>query len=143
MAERPMRPDRESGQITAFMVVISVALILVSGLALDGGQVFAARVRVLADAQEAARMGAQQLDLVAWRDRGVLLLEPAKARSAAAQFAGAAGGSASVHATTASVTVTLRRSQSLSLLGLLGIGPLEVRAHAEAHPVRGITTILP
>ena len=77
---RQHRPDgRDDGQITAFVVVMAAALVLLIGLVLDGGLTLAARERALGEAQEAARAGAQGINLAAYRQNGSLILSPAKA----------------------------------------------------------------
>jgi hypothetical protein len=70
VANRSARGD--SGQITAMAVVMMAALFLLAGLVLDGGLTLAARERVLGLAQEAARAGAQAVDLAVYRQNGTL-----------------------------------------------------------------------
>ena len=48
---------RDEGQITAFVVVMMAALILLAGLVLDGGLTLAARERALGQAQQAGEDG--------------------------------------------------------------------------------------
>jgi hypothetical protein len=60
--------DVEQGVITAFVVVIGVALMLFAGLVYDGGMALRAKVDAVDEASAAARAGAQQLDLTALRD---------------------------------------------------------------------------
>src|ERR1035437_4087073 len=70
------RPRRrgESGQTIAFVVGITLALLLLIGLTVDGGRILSARERALDEAQEAARVGAQQLDQAALHTRGMDIL---------------------------------------------------------------------
>jgi Flp pilus assembly protein TadG len=56
-------PRDERGSITAFVAVVATALVLVAGMAYDGGQVIAAHNAARNDAERAARAGAQQIDL--------------------------------------------------------------------------------
>src|SRR3546814_12466550 len=53
----------ERGSITAFVAVVAVALVMVAGMAYDGGQVIHAHNAARNDAQQAARAGAQRIDL--------------------------------------------------------------------------------
>ncbi|MFI7536695.1 hypothetical protein [Streptosporangium sp. NPDC049376] len=58
------------------MAGIIGALILLAGIVVDGGLALGARVRAINEAQEAARSGAQQLDLAAYRRDGRIRPEP-------------------------------------------------------------------
>ena len=57
----------EDGTVTAFVVIFTLALILLAGLVVDGGLTLAARVQAIDEAQAAARAGAQAIDLAAYR----------------------------------------------------------------------------
>ncbi|HJQ04942.1 MAG TPA: pilus assembly protein TadG-related protein [Nocardioides sp.] len=56
-----MRAQR--GSITPFVVIVAFAVLLLAGLVVDGGAQMNAHGRAIAYAQEAARAGAQGLDL--------------------------------------------------------------------------------
>lgn len=58
-----MRHRDQRGSITAFVAVVATALVLVAGMAYDGGQVITAHNTARNDAARAARAGAQQIDL--------------------------------------------------------------------------------
>jgi Putative Flp pilus-assembly TadE/G-like len=139
---RALRED-ELGRVTAFVVVIVTAVLLFAGLVLDGGLALAAKVRALGEAQEAARAGAQEIDLVAYRTNGSLRLAPQQASAAARSYVAATGhaGTVSVAGNTVNVTVTI--SQSTQLLGLVGIGSIAVTATGQAQPQHGISGVLP
>ncbi|WP_409497261.1 TadE/TadG family type IV pilus assembly protein [Amycolatopsis sp. cmx-11-12] len=141
-ALRRLRED-QSGRVTAFVVIIVTAVLLFAGLVLDGGLALAAKVRALGEAQEAARVGAQEIDLAAYRAKGTLRLEPQQATAAARNYLAAAGhtGTVSVAGNTVNVTVTV--SQSTQLLPLIGIGSITVTASGQAQPQRGISGVLP
>lgn len=141
-ALRRLRED-QSGRVTAFVVIIVTAVLLFAGLVLDGGLALAAKVRALGEAQEAARAGAQEIDLTAYRANGALRLEPQQASAAARNYLAAAGhtGTVSVAGNTVNVTVTV--SQSTQLLPLIGIGSITVTATGQAQPQRGISGVLP
>jgi Flp pilus assembly protein TadG len=141
-ALRRLRED-QSGRVTAFVVIIVTAVLLFAGLVLDGGLALAAKVRALGEAQEAARAGAQEIDLTVYRANGALRLEPQQASAAARNYLAAAGhtGTVSVAGNTVNVTVTV--SQSTQLLPLIGIGSITVTATGQAQPQRGISGVLP
>src|SRR5450755_3943975 len=67
--------DGEQGQITVFVVVIMVALLAVAGLVYDGGRALAAKTTAIDIAQEAARAGAQQVNLASFRASGQVMLD--------------------------------------------------------------------
>jgi hypothetical protein len=129
----------DAGQVTPFAVILTVALMAVAGLVLDGGLALSAKVQALDVAQAAARAGAQQLDLVQYRTTNVAVLDPARAASAARAWLVVAGVSGDATATTATVTVTVRRRSNTQLLQLIGVGQLHVSASATATAVQGVT----
>jgi Flp pilus assembly protein TadG len=137
-----LREDQD-GRVTAFVVIIVTAILLFAGLVLDGGLALAAKVRALGEAQEAARAGAQEIDLAAYRADGTLRLAPQQASAAARNYLAAAGhtGTVSVAGNTVNVTVTV--SQSTQLLGLVGIGSITVTGAGQAQPQRGVFGALP
>jgi hypothetical protein len=134
---RQMHRD-QSGRVTAFVIIMVTAILLFAGLVLDGGLALAAKVRAVGEAQEAARAGAQEIDLAAYRATGTLRLLPQQASAAANSYLAAAGhsGSVSVAGNTVNVTVTI--SQPTELLGLIGIGSITVTGTGQAQPQRGI-----
>jgi hypothetical protein len=129
----------DSGRVSAFVVVISLALFAVAGLVLDAGLALAAKVQALDSAQAAARAGAQQLDLNLYRTRNVVQLDPAKAAAAARGWLAAAAVPGEATATTTTVTVTVHRTTNTQLLTIVGITSLHVSATATATPVHGVT----
>jgi Flp pilus assembly protein TadG len=137
-----LREDQD-GRVTAFVVIIVTAILLFAGLVLDGGLALAAKVRALGEAQEAARAGAQEIDLAAYRADGTLRLAPQQASAAARNYLAAAGhtGTVSVAGNTVNVTVTV--SQSTHLLRLVGLGSITVTGTGQAQPQRGISGLLP
>lgn len=123
-------PDRGSGTIWAMGVVI--IMMILSGAVLDGGNAMAGRVKALDIAQEAARAGANQIDLAALRNDGVVQLDPGRAEAAAAGFLGRAGIDGVVNATTQEVTVTVSRAQPTLILQAVGVDQLTMTATAHA-----------
>src|SRR5450759_3622214 len=86
----------ESGQTIAFVVGITLALLLLIGLTVDGGRILSARERALNEAQEAARVGAQQLDQAALHARGVVIVNQTDASRAVQVYLQATGDTGSV-----------------------------------------------
>jgi hypothetical protein len=129
----------ENGQVTAFVVVIATAVLMFAGLLLDGGQALAAKVRAIGEAQEAARAGAQAIDLAAYRATGALTLTPDHAVTLAQRYLAATGHAGTVRVTGNTVTVTVTLTQPTQLLQLVGVGSLTVTSTGSAQPQRGIT----
>lgn len=128
------RAPRDGGYATAFVVVITLALMAVIGLAVDGGGAAAAHARAQAAAAEAARAGADEIDLVFFRATGITRLDPAAARAAAADWLTAVEHTGTVTATDAEVSVTVTGSEPTQILGLVGVDAIDVSATATAGP---------
>ncbi len=129
------RADRDEGTITVFVVVLASAVLLFGGLILDAGGALTDETDAMGIAQEAARAGAQRLDLAAFRETGAVRLAPAAAITAADVYLTQAGatGTTTVNANTVTVTVTV--THHTQLLGVVGLDTLTVTATGSAHPV--------
>ncbi|WP_261570147.1 pilus assembly protein TadG-related protein [Frankia gtarii] len=134
MTRRPWRDGRDEGTVTVFVVVLFAAFVMFGGLILDAGGALADKTSAMGVAQEAARAGAQHLDLTAFRQRGTVRLLPDQAVSAARAYLTQAGvtGTATVADNTVSVTVTTTHHNQL--LGIVGLNTLTVTATGSAHP---------
>jgi hypothetical protein len=141
--DRPSRRGNDAGQITAFVVVMMAALILLVGLVLDGGLTLAAREHTLGEAQEAARAGAQAINLAAYRQNGTLVVDPTRATTAAQQYLADTGDSGTVQVSGNIVTVTVGHVQRMQILDVAGLSAVTVHATASAEPERGITAVIP
>ena len=111
-----MNPHDERGSITAFVAVVATALVLVAGMAYDGGQVIRAHNAARTDAERAARAGAQQIDLDHLRATNEPRLDPAAAESAAVEYLERAGVRGTASVSDASVTVTVTAVQPMLIL---------------------------
>ena len=112
------------------------------GLAADGGLVFSARRELQNVADSAARAGAQQIDVRAYREsrgRAVVLDEPA-ARRIAAEYAATQGASRDtrIEVEPSRVQVGLSRDAPTSFLRLVGVDSVRVTAAATAEVRHGI-----
>jgi Flp pilus assembly protein TadG len=110
------RVNDETGSISAFVAVVAFALVMVAGMAYDGGQVISAHNAARNDAEQAARAGAQQIDLTHLRKTNEPRLDTAKAESAALDYLAQSGATGTVAVADASVTVTVTRVQPLRIL---------------------------
>lgn len=108
------RGDR--GSITAFVAVVATALVMVAGMAYDGGQIIAAQAAARSDADKAARAGAQQIDTTHLRSTGETTLDPGEAEAAARAFLERSGSTGTVVVNGASVTVTVTATQPMQIL---------------------------
>jgi hypothetical protein len=129
----------EEGMVTAFVVIFAFALILVAGLVIDGGLTLAARIQAIDEAQAAARAGAQQINLAAFRSDGQVILDSARATQAAQSYLAATGHSGTVTVTGDQVQVAVRITQPMQILEVAGIHNLTVVGHGAATATEGVT----
>jgi hypothetical protein len=128
----------EEGTVTAFVVIFTLALILLAGLVVDGGLTLAARVQAIDEAQAAARAGAQAIDLGTYRADGPLILQPDQARRAALDYLATTGHDGTVDVHDNEVDVTVHITQPMQILGIAGIGTMTVTGHGSARPEYGV-----
>lgn len=133
----------DEGRVTAFVVTLMTAVLVLAGLALDGGLALAAKIEANGRAESAARAGAQAIDLDTYRVEGRLALDPDRAVAAAHDYLAAAGASGTVTVTGDAVSVTVTTTHRTQLLGLAGITTLTVHGTGRAVPRRGVLTIEP
>lgn len=124
----------EQGQLSIFVVVIAAALIVLGGLVIDGGYMLAASRRASAEADAAARSGAQALDVDAYRAGAPLRLDHTAAEAAARSYLAAVGHEGTVSVSDQRVDVEVRITQPLAILGVIGLGPVEVSGVGYAEP---------
>lgn len=133
--------ERERGQVTAFVVVFTTALIFVAGLVVDGGSLLAAKRRAMNEAEGAARAGAASLaalDIDAFRASGAVALDPERAEAAARDYLERAGHpDADVVVNGDRVRVVVRFAGPEMLI--LGISTGVVTGKGEARAVRGVS----
>jgi hypothetical protein len=106
----------ERGSITAFVAVVATALVLVAGMAYDGGQVIAAHNAARNDAERAARAGAQQIDIDHLRATNEPILDATAAEQAAVDFLERSGATGTASVSGASITVTVTAVQPMLIL---------------------------
>ncbi|ACU72906.1 conserved hypothetical protein [Catenulispora acidiphila DSM 44928] len=123
--------------VTAFTVVIVIALMVFVGLAYDGGRALDGRVKALNEAQEAARAGAQALNLGALRAGGTAVLDPEAAVGAAKAYLAGTGDAGTVDVAGTTVTVSVTHVQATKFLGLVGVGSITAHVTASARAEQG------
>jgi hypothetical protein len=131
--------DPERGTITAFVVVLSAAFVLLAGLVYDGGNALAAKTAVIDQAQQAARTAAAAIDPQSLR-QGTLAVTPAQAVADAEAYLAACGDTGTVTITTGQITVHVTRRQPTVILGVIGIGQITVTGTATATLEQGVST---
>ncbi|MER6062410.1 Tad domain-containing protein [Streptomyces sp. NPDC001792] len=128
------RDDR--GQVTAFVVCVFAAMWLFAGIVVDGGLALAGKVQALDVAQEAARTGAQQLDIGRLRRGEEVRLVRDKAEAAARAYVASTGDSATATVKSEAVTVHVTHHQRTQILQLIGLRTLTMHATSTAHAER-------
>ena len=129
---------REEGQVTGMMAILAVALLALGALVFDGGQILTARREANNLARQAARAGAQQLDIAQART-GTFTLNPGAAEAAARAYLAAHDVTpADVIVTGDTVEVTVTLVQPTPLLAILGIEERTVTAVGSARAARGV-----
>lgn len=123
--------SRDEGRVTVFVTLFAALIVLLFALVLDGGLALGERNRALTLAQEAARAGAQELNLAAYRAGEPTRLATRDAEQAAHEFLRAAGAQGTVSANDDTVTVTTELTYTFTLLPL---GERPVRGTASASP---------
>lgn len=174
--DRPIRVDSASGQgvrsagassaswdegaAAVLLLVLTPALFALGGLVLDGGRQLSARQQAADLAEQAARAGADHLDVTQFRaadashagvagsGTGGSPLDVPAAKAAACRFVTTTDPAALCTATVTStpdgqrLTVRVRTTSSTVLLGLIGVNSLHTDATGSALAVTGIRTRL-
>jgi Flp pilus assembly protein TadG len=128
------RLGSERGSVLITGLLLTLALLMVLGAAVDIGHAFIVRRDLSSLADNAALAGAQQLDPLAIH-QGQLALDPQQAQAAALSvLSGEPGIQVQADATSADVRVLVTRRFPTILLRLVGLADLTVSAQADAAP---------
>lgn len=131
--------DTDRGSVSAMVLVMAFAMLVLVGLTLDVGQALAARDDAATTAQQAARAGADALQPESLRD-GSPTLDGEAAAAAARAVLDADGVSGEININGPSVTVRVTVSRRTVVLGMVGLSQLSGTAEATAFPLSGTTT---
>ena len=124
----------ERGVVLIAGLLLTLALLMVIGAAVDIGNAFVVHRQLVNIADDAALAGSQQLDLAALH-QGTVALDPEQARSAAlATFDENGKLTVSTQATAGAVTVSVEETTPTILLRLVGVDSLHLRVSASAAP---------
>lgn len=130
----------DRGSVTVFVVVFTVALLMVAGLVVDGGYTLAAHRRAFNEAEAAARAGAQAIDMDVLRSTGTVQLDPDAARDRAEAYLATTGDDGTVEVDGDVVRVHVRFEQPMLIMSVVGVGPLRIEGDGTARAVRGVLT---
>ena len=136
---RPRSRDRERGSVTAFVVVLALAFVILAGLVYDGGRALAAKTAAIDEAQQAARTAAQALDPADLRDN-ILATTPGQAIADAEGYIASCGDTGTVTINGDQISVDVVHHQPTEILGVIGIGEITVTGNATAEIEQGVTT---
>jgi len=126
-----------------YVAILSVGLLVLCGLVIDGGYVLAGRRRAIDEANGAARAGAEAVTPGDYRADGDVILDPDRAEDAAQDFLAATGHTGTVTVDGDEVTVDMSFEQPTALLGIIGIRQVTVSGRGQARAVQGITAVAP
>jgi Flp pilus assembly protein TadG len=129
----------EDGQFLAMTAVFMTMFLALAGLVADGGRYLDAKQAAASEAEQAARAGAGSID-VGQLHAGTVALDPAAAVTAAETFMTSAGhpGTAWVVGNTVYAQISYR--QPTQLLGIIGVGSLQITVTESATDVSGTTS---
>ena len=132
----------EAGAVAVMVAVLGVSLLLVVGLVFEGGVAIAAKRQAMNVAEQAARAGAEQLDINAVREGTGFRVDPGLAAQAASDYLAGAGSSGSVSVSGDTVTVSnVPWSSPDPMLSTLGISFSGTVAAAHARDLHGVVTV--
>ena len=126
MTTQPAIRGSERGAASVLFAVLGLALLMATGLAVDGGRKLGALSEARDIADNAARAGAQMVDEDAYRASGVSTIDPGAATQRAQAYLAAYGhsGTVTVSGTDVIVTVTITIDPTF-LPGLMTVSATE------------------
>ena len=107
----------ENGVISAFVVGLMMTFIVCAGLGVDGGRLVAIRLELADHAENAARVGAQELTELR---SGEPKIDESQAQSSVSNYLALHDLDGEVVTTSNSVTVTVSQEVEMTLLQLFG-----------------------
>lgn len=127
----------DRGGVTPFVLLFVVPMVVMAGLAFDGGRVLSERREAFDVAQSAAFAAAQAVDGTALR-QGTVAIDPGLVHNAAADYLSSQGHSGTVTVSDTTVTVVVTSTVDMQLLSAVGVGTKTVTGTASARLVRGV-----
>ena len=138
----PPRLTDDRGAVSIIIVLLAGAFFGLAGLVWDGGRAITARQHAADLAEQAARAGADDLDLTAIRDDGVGNIDVPRATVDACHYVHVASPDSGCTATATGQAVTVRVTTHTptALLGIIGVSSFTTHGYASASAVRGVIT---
>ncbi|WP_406451526.1 hypothetical protein OG782_16165 [Streptomyces sp. NBC_00876] len=135
-----MRTYDDRGGIAVYSAIITVALLGVIGITVDGGGKLRATERADSIAMEAARAGGQAIDPGQAIPGKAVVVDPAGARAAAFAYLSTAGatGSVDVSADGKTLSVRVNTTYATRFLGIVGISSMDVTGQGHATLIHGV-----
>lgn len=124
----------DHGSVSAFVLMLVTTFLVCAGLAVDGARVVDAHVSAADHAENAARVGAQQVVQIR---AGDLRLDPQRAAAAAQAYLSARGRQGTISVTPHRITVSVTEHRTFGLLSLAGLSGRSTTATRSADPVAG------
>ena len=107
----------ENGVVSAFVVGLMMTFIVCAGLGVDGGRLVAVRLELADHAENAARVGAQELTELR---SGEPKIDESQAQSSVSSYLALHDLDGEVATTSNSITVTVSQEVEMTLLQLFG-----------------------
>jgi len=129
----------EQGSATVFVIGFAIVLFLCAGLVIDGGLAINKRMRIADDAEQAARIGADSIDVNEFRRTETLVIDQQLARQRISGYMADLGYGSNEFTADIGVDrvgLQVRDTSKTYILNLFGIR-FPVRASAEAVPDTG------
>jgi hypothetical protein len=126
--------SRDRGLVSGFVVCLALTLTAMAGLAVDSGRLVAARLEATDHAENAARLGAQEVDQIRL---GVRTVDPMRAREVTSAYFSDHGLDGSMTVNDQTVTVTIYDEQETTILHLFGVGTRQFTVTRRATIVAG------
>jgi Flp pilus assembly protein TadG len=136
-----MRRFRDAGgSVSVYIAVLAVPFLLLTGLVVDGGGALVAKQRAGDEAEQAARAGANAIDLAELRATGLRKIDCVQAQHNVDEYlAGTSDNGKQRHpppvCTPAEVTVTVTVIYEPTILALISTRPYEMTQTATSVPI--------
>jgi Flp pilus assembly protein TadG len=134
----------QTGSISITVPLVALTVLVLVGFTFDAGNAITAHRRAVNLAEQAARAGAQHLDIAELRAHGQYRLDPPAAQAAAAAYLASTGTAGRVQLGRDHdgdyVQVVVDWTQPALFAGLLGRGRFTGTARGRAHNCHGLVT---
>lgn len=129
----------DDGRIAILVLVMGIGVLIMIGLAVDGGAKARALARADNIAAEAARAGGQAINLDQAATGGAKVVDPAEARTQTMRYLADAGVTGTVTPADGGrrLHVDVSISFDTTLLSLIGVGSMTVTGSADAQLLTG------